>query len=349
MTALPTSLGDPAGEPRGSPLGAPFGADVGADAAVGGADGPAIVAEHLVKRFGSFTAVDDVSFTVHRGEVVGYLGPNGCGKTTTMRMLMGLLRPTSGAATVLGYDIAADAERVRPLVGYMSQRFALYEELTAAENLRFYAGLYDVPAADIDGRIRAVAERVGVAEHLGTRAASLSTGWRQRLALGIALVHAPPLLLLDEPTSGVDPRARRAFWDIIYDLAGEGRTIFVSTHYMDEAEHCHRLGVMNGGRLLALDTPAALKSGAVAGPAWEIIAQPLLPLLGALAAIPGVSQSRLLGDHAHAVTTRGAHDAASLAAALRGLGFVDAVVRATEVTLEDVFMALAGRPPDRSP
>ncbi|MEO8082603.1 MAG: ABC transporter ATP-binding protein [Ardenticatenales bacterium] len=339
MTPLNERLGESVG-PAAIPAAIP---SQGLAADVGAAPGPAIIADHLVKRFGSFTAVDDVSFEVARGEVLGYLGPNGCGKTTTMRMLLGLLRPTSGTAIVLGDDITVDAERIRPKVGYMSQRFALYEELTAAENLAFYAGLYSVPPAATARRIDAVAERVGIDVHRDTRAGQMSAGWRQRLALGIALIHEPPLLLLDEPTSGVDPQARRAFWDIIYDLAAEGRTIFVSTHYMDEAEHCHRLGIMNRGRLLALDSPTALKATAVSGPAWEIFASPLLPLLDALGRIGGIEQFRLLGDHAHAVTVRGAHDEASLTAALRGLGIADAVVRAAEVTLEDVFMALAGR------
>ncbi|MCC7020761.1 MAG: ABC transporter ATP-binding protein [Ardenticatenales bacterium] len=295
-----------------------------------------IAVEGLVKRFSAFTAVDGVSFTVGRGEVVGYLGPNGCGKTTTIRILLGLLRPTAGSASVLGFDVQRDAERIRPNVGYMSQRFALYEELTVAENLAFYAGLYGRERHD-------VAERVGVADRLDMRAGALSGGWRQRLALGIALVHNPPLLFLDEPTSGVDPEARRAFWDIIYDLAAEGTTVFVSTHYMDEAEHCHRLGIMNAGRLLALDAPHVLKATRVAGPAWDVSAEPLLPLLEALGRVEGVANVSLLGDHAHAVTNVGTHDAASLRAALAGVGFGDVVVREAEVTLEDVFTALAGR------
>jgi ABC-2 type transport system ATP-binding protein len=218
----------------------------------------AVCAEHLSKKFGDFTAVDDVSFEVYAGEVVGYLGPNGSGKTTTMRMLLGLLAPTSGTAVVLGHDIAHQAEKIRPLVGYMSQKFGLYDELTVQENLDFYSGVYDLSRSERRARIGEVLDIVGLAEHRRERAGQLSTGWRQRLGLAIALVHRPRLLLLDEPTSGVDPSARRVFWDLIAQLAEDGTTVFVSTHYMDEAEYCGRLGIMNNARLLAMDTPQAL-------------------------------------------------------------------------------------------
>jgi ABC-2 type transport system ATP-binding protein len=291
----------------------------------------------LTKKFGDFTAVDSVSFEVRRGEVVGYLGPNGSGKTTTMRMLLGLLRPTSGAATVLGYDIVRDAERIRPLVGYMSQKFALYDDLTVRENLTFYGGVYGLTEAQIKPRLAELLPLIGLAGRENVRAGALSGGWRQRLAMGIALVHQPQLLFLDEPTSGVDPEARREFWDIIYALAERGVTVFVSTHYMDEAEYCGRLGLMNQGRLLALDTPSALKREVVQGEAWNIVAQPLLPALEALEALPGVAQAGLLGNQLHALTARGAHTAASLSQALAAFA---PQVEAAEVTLEDVFAAL---------
>ncbi len=297
----------------------------------------------LVKKFGDFTAVDHVSFTVERGEVVGYLGPNGSGKTTTMRMLLGLLRPSGGSASVLGYDVARDAERIRPLVGYMSQKFALYEDLTVRENLVFYAGVYGMRPADYRPRVKELAELISLAGHESVMAGALSGGWRQRLALGIALVHKPQLLFLDEPTSGVDPEARRAFWDVIYTLAEAGTTVFVSTHYMDEAEHCGRLGIMNQGRLLALDSPSALKQTVVTGAAWDIVAQPLIPVLDALTALPGIEHAGLLGDHLHAITTPGAHTATSLQSALNQAGFPEAHVEQAEVTLEDVFTELAVR------
>ncbi len=308
---------------------------------------PDIVIEvhDLVKKFGDFTAVDHVSFTVARGEVVGYLGPNGSGKTTTMRMLLGLLRPTSGTARVLGFDIDHQAERIRPLVGYMSQKFALYEELTVHENLVFYAGVYGMGPAAYRPRAREVEGLIGLAGREAERAGALAGGWRQRLALGIAIVHRPQLLFLDEPTSGVDPEARRAFWDLIYTLAEAGATVFVSTHYMDEAEHCGRLGIMNAGRLLALDTPTALKHAAVAGTAWDIRATPLIAALDLLAGLGGVQYAGLLGDHLHAITSPEVHTAESLRSALLAAGLSDPAVEQADVTLEDVFTALAGRQP----
>ncbi|MCZ7569445.1 MAG: ABC transporter ATP-binding protein [Ardenticatenaceae bacterium] len=303
---------------------------------------PVIRVERLTKTFGDFTAVNEVSFEVQAGEVVGYLGPNGSGKTTTIRMLLGLLRPTAGSARVLGFDIEQQAEAIRPLVGYMSQKFALYEELTVRENLVFYAGVYGLRPAEYRPRIREVLDLVRLAGREDERAGAISTGWRQRLALGIALIHRPQLLFLDEPTSGVDPAARRVFWELIDTLAQQGTTIFVSTHYMDEAEYCGRLGIMNRGRLLAMDTPGALKASHLPGPAWDLVAAPLLPALEALAAVPGVHQVTLRGDSLHAITTQGAHTAESLQAALGAGGFGSTRVEAAEPTLEDVFVALAG-------
>ncbi len=297
----------------------------------------------LVKKFGDFTAVDHVSFSVARGEVVGYLGPNGSGKTTTMRMLLGLLRPTSGTGRVLGFDIVQESERIRPLVGYMSQRFALYEELTVRENLVFYAGVYGLRPAEYRPRVREVQALIGLGGREDERAGALAGGWRQRLALGIAITHRPQLLFLDEPTSGVDPEARRAFWDLIYTLAEGGTTIFVSTHYMDEAEHCGRLGIMNAGRLLALDSPTALKQNEVRGAAWDVRAAPLIAALDLLTELPGLRHAGLLGDHLHAITAPGAHTVDSLRAALLAAGLTAPGVEPAEITLEDVFTELAGR------
>jgi ABC-2 type transport system ATP-binding protein len=304
---------------------------------------PAIQVVDLVKRFGAFTAVDGVSFAVERGEVVGYLGPNGSGKTTTIRMLLGLLRPTSGTARVLGHDVATDTEWIRLRSGYMSQKFALYEDLTVAENLRFYGGVYGLGGARLAARMDAMLALVGLGDHRDERAGSLAGGWRQRLAMAIALVHEPELLFLDEPTSGVDPEARRAFWDIIYGLADGGTTVFVTTHYMDEAEHCGRLGIMDRGRLLAMDSPTRLRAS-VEGDPWNVTADGLSPvlLIDRLAAVPGVTHAGLLGELVHVITAPGAHSAASLGAVL-GEGVT---VEPADATLEDVFLVLTGRVPD---
>lgn len=299
----------------------------------------AVRAEHLSKKFGDFTAVDDVSFDVAVGEVVGYLGPNGSGKTTTMRMLLGLLSPTTGSAQVLGYDVHHHAQEIRAMVGYMSQKFALYDELTVLENLVFYAGMYDLRGAQRRQHVDEVLHLVEMETYQAEQAGALSTGWRQRLALAIALVHKPRLLLLDEPTSGVDPSARRVFWDLIDGLAQEGTTVFVSTHYMDEAEYCGRLGIMSGGRLLAMDTPLSLKRSTLPGPAWDLILDPLIPALDLLERTPGVFEVGLRGDHLHAITESGAHTAESLRDALASLG-VATLIEPADPTLEDVFVAL---------
>src|SRR5258708_22566484 len=220
---------------------------------------PFLSVQALPKRLGAFTAVDNVTFEVMPGQVVGYLGPNGSGKTTTIRMLCGLLRPSAGTAQVMGLDVVQHPEGVKRQIGYMSQKFALYDDLTVRENLEFYAGAYDLSVQEERKRLPEILAMAGLEARTESTAADLSGGWRQRLALGCALVHRPPLLFLDEPTSGVDPVARREFWDLIYTLAGGGTTIFVTTHYMDEAEHCGRVAFMNRGHLLAYDTPHVLK------------------------------------------------------------------------------------------
>ena len=305
-----------------------------------------IEVQNLTKKFGTFVAVNGVSFDVGAGEVLGYLGPNGSGKTTTIRMLLGLLQPSGGEARVLGYSVRTQAEAIRPKVGYMSQKFALYEELTMRENLEFYGGVYDVPRRERGARVREVMDMLRLSGHENDRAGELSGGWRQRLALGCALVHQPKLLFLDEPTSGVDPSARRVFWDLIYDLAERGVTIFVTTHYMDEAEHCHRVGIMFRGELLALDTPSGLKTSALPGAAWDVVpdhgSASLVTALTVLHDVPGVVRAGLTGDRLRAIPAPNAQTADSLRAALRGNGFADAQVEQVEPTLEDVFIALAG-------
>ena len=294
--------------------------------------------QELTKQFGQFTAVDRVSFEIRAGEVIGYLGPNGSGKTTTIRMLLGLLAASSGSANVLGLDIQRETEAIRARVGYMSQKFALYDELSGWENLSFYAGVYGVREP---GRLQETLARVGMLGREGERAGSLPLGWRQRLALAIAIVHRPTLLFLDEPTSGVDPLARQAFWDMIYTLAEEGITAFVTTHYMDEAEFCGRVGIMRRGRLLAMDTPTALRRGALSGNVWEVFAKPLLPALEALESLPEVRQASLAGDHLRAITRPG-YSRPELEAGLLAAGVPQPRVVEAEAGLEDVFLALAG-------
>jgi len=298
---------------------------------------PVIRVENLTRRFGDFVAVDHVTFQVRKGEIVGYLGPNGSGKTTTIRMLLGLLRPTEGIATVLGHDAFRESEVVRSRAGYMSQRFALYDDLTVLENLQFYGGVYGI--RDVS-RIKDTLGQVGLVGHDGELAQSISAGWRQRLALGIALVHRPELLFLDEPTSGVDPTARRAFWDLIYELAESGVTILVTTHYMDEAEYCERVGIMRDGRLLALETPSALKDQVVTGEVWEVFAEDLERGLDALHQSEGVLRVSLAGDHLRTITTRGT-GRARLLESLKGHGVEITDLSPGEPTLEDVFLTLA--------
>jgi ABC-2 type transport system ATP-binding protein len=300
---------------------------------------PVIAVQELSRLFGEFLAVDRVSFNVAPGEVVGYLGPNGSGKTTTIRMLLGLLQPSAGAAQVLSYDIVRQAEQIRARVGYMSQKFSLYHELTVRENLVFYAGVYGV---NDRRRIDEVLEMVGLKSHERQRVSELSTGWRQRLALGTAIIHRPRLLFLDEPTSGVDPLARRAFWDLIYALVEDGVTAFVTTHYMDEAEYCGRVGIMRDGRLLAMETPSWLKQHALPGLAWDVYAEPLLPALDTLEACPCVLRAGLVSDHLRAITPLDV-DAANLEARLAEAGTPALRVEQVEPSLEDVFLSLATR------
>src|SRR4051794_22676813 len=219
----------------------------------------AVEIHDLVKTFGSFTAVDHVSLQVEKGEIFGFLGPNGAGKSTTIRMLCGLLRPTSGRASVNGFDVASQPEEIRRTIGYMSQKFSLYDDLTVEENINFFSGIYGVEKARRAARKDYVLEMANLTERRNAMTRSLSGGWKQRLALGCAILHEPPVLFLDEPTSGVDPLARGAFWGLIHDLSESGHTIFVSTHYMDEAEYCHRLALMYRGKVIALGTPAELK------------------------------------------------------------------------------------------
>ncbi len=294
---------------------------------------PVIITENLTRRFGDFTAVDHVNFSVQPGEIVGYLGPNGCGKTTTIRMLLGLLEPSEGRASVLGFDAFTQSEEVRSRSGYMSQKFALYDDLTVLENLTFYGGIYGIREKE---PVEAALALVGLTGHHSEMTRSLSAGWRQRLALAIALVHQPKLLFLDEPTSGVDPTARRVFWDLIYELADGGVTVLVTTHYMDEAEYCGRVGIMRSGKLLAMDSPAELKATVIPGEVWEVYAQPLEAGLAALEGVDGVLRVGLTGDHLRVITRPGVN----LNRLKDSIPVLEHAERG-EPTLEDVFLSLA--------
>ena len=304
---------------------------------------PSLEVLGLTKRFDHFTAVDHVSFTVQPGEVIGYLGPNGSGKTTTIRMLCGLLTPTEGTARILGLDVSKDAEAIKPHIGYMSQKFSLYDELTVLENLEFYAEIYEIPKTTKKERIQEVLHTAGLDRRSQTMTGSLSGGWRQRLALGSAMLHRPPLLFLDEPTSGVDPVARREFWDLIYEFASQGTTVFITTHYMDEAEHCGRVGFMYRSKLLAFDSPRALKATYLAGAAWDLDASPLLEAVECLDGMEGVAQASLHGDRAHVIVDPQHWTADGLVSALSSQNITVRSVEKVESTLEDVFTLLAHR------
>lgn len=264
-----------------------------------------IYVEGLCKYFGSFRAVDGVTFEVRRGEIFGFLGPNGAGKTTTMRMLLGLLTPSAGRATVLGYDIVRQAKQIHQRVGYMSQLFTLYNDLSAEENIRFYGQAYGLSRRRLAQRKQEVLKIAGLLGHERELAGRLSGGWKQRLALGCAIVHEPDLLFLDEPTAGVDPLSRREFWELIYELSGQGKTIFVTTHYMDEAERCQRLAIMNNARIIAIGSPEELKTRQMRGRVLEITCdQPeaALRLLSQTAeSRPEVEEAALYGAQIHIV------------------------------------------------
>lgn len=298
-----------------------------------------IRAEGLTKRFGSFTAVDRVSFTVKQGEVVGYLGPNGSGKTTTIRLLLGLLLPTEGSAQVLGYDIVSQSESIRQNVGYMTQKFGLYEELTVRENLSFYAGVYGIRD---NNRLDEVIELMDLKQYQNAMVHTLSAGWRQRLALAAAIVHQPPLIFLDEPTSGVDPTTRREFWELIYLLVERGVTALVTTHNMDEAEYCERIGIMRQGELLAMDSPTKLKEKILRGNAWDVFGLPLLGILDALNQSSIVLRAGLVEDHLRAITPENI-EKRELQDYLRECGYSETKVHQVDPSLEDIFLTLAMR------
>jgi ABC-2 type transport system ATP-binding protein len=294
----------------------------------------------MVKKFGDFVAVDHVSLKIAKGEIFGFLGPNGAGKSTTIRMLCGLLTPTSGRGSVNGFDVASQPEEIRRSIGYMSQKFSLYDDLTVEENIDFFTGIYGVPKALRAERKNYVLEMANLEERRGAMTRTLSGGWKQRLALGCAILHDPPVLFLDEPTSGVDPIARGAFWHLIHDLAETGHTIFVSTHYMDEAEYCHRLALMYRGKVIALGTPAELKRGLTAHTLLNLEASEPLETMRALEGLEGVRDVAVFGGGLHVTVDNAEAGSQKIRIALEAKGINVRRLEEIEPSMEDVFVAM---------
>jgi len=301
---------------------------------------PAVVVRDLERRFGSFVAVNRIGLSVAQGEIFGFLGPNGAGKSTTIRMLCGLLAPTGGTGTVAGFDIRREAELIKTRIGYMSQRFSLYDDLTVEENIDFFAGIYRIPREKKAERKEWVLRMAGLREHRRSPTAILSGGWKQRLALGCAVLHEPPILFLDEPTSGVDPVSRRQFWDLIYDLSERRVTVFVTTHYMEEAEYCDRVALIYRGEKIAEGTPAQLKTEQMREAVLNIECARPQDLLHEVAGLPGVKEAALFGRGLHAVASDAATAREIIARFLAARGEGAARVEPITPSLEDVFVSL---------
>jgi len=303
----------------------------------------AVEAQELTKRFDHFTAVDHISFTIPRGQIFGFLGPNGAGKTTTIRMLLGLLKPSSGMATVLGFDIVKRPEEIRKRIGYMSQKFSLYNDLTVAENLNFFGGTYGVRGERLRERKRYILNMAGLEGRERELTKNLSGGWKQRLALGTAIIHEPEMLFLDEPTAGVDPISRRAFWDLLYELAEGGTTIMVTTHYMDEAEHCQSLAFIQRGRLVAMGSPQEIKDREMHGQVLEIDCdQPDIAIL-ALRQMALFAEVALYGALVHVVTEDPDAHQPLIERTLYQEGVHVTAIDRIVPSLEDVFIASVRR------
>jgi ABC-2 type transport system ATP-binding protein len=305
---------------------------------------PAIIANSLTKRFGDFTAVDSVNFAVYPGEIFGFLGPNGSGKTTTIRMTLGLMKPTSGEVDVLGMKVDGDTGKIRPRVGYMSQRFSLYNDLTVLQNLNFYGAAYGLKNSELQERIQSALALAGLEGREHAKTKELSGGWRQRLALSAAILHRPEVLFLDEPTAGVDPVSRRAFWDLLYKLIAEGITVFVTTHYMDEAEHCHRLAFIQRGKIIAYGSPAEIKSEMMRGQVLEIAPSDAVAAVSVLRAaqengsLP-IEEVELYGSLVHVVAPDMEKQQRAIERELRQAGIRIEHADIIEPSLEDVFIS----------
>jgi ABC-2 type transport system ATP-binding protein len=304
---------------------------------------PAIVVRDLTRRFGAFTAVDAVAFEVQRGEIFGFLGANGAGKSTTIRMLCGLLKPTSGSAVVDGVDVGREPEAVKARIGYMSQKFSLYEALTVDQNIRFFGALYGLADDQIARRRAFVIEMAGLAGREDTKAGELAGGWRQRLALGCAILHEPRIVFLDEPTGGVDPVSRRQFWRLIQELSRSGVTILVTTHYLDEAEHCHRIAIINAGRLAAIGTSPELKQVFAGATIIEIHSARPVDVMKLLDRMDEVRKTTVFGTAVHAVLTSGHIDVRELHQRLADAGIDVRSIDRVVPSLEDVFLEVVER------
>jgi len=300
----------------------------------------AVSVQDLTRRFGDFVAVDHISLEVQRGAIFGFLGPNGSGKSTTIRMLCGLLMPSDGRGEVLGFDIMTEYESIKLQIGYMSQKFSLYDDLTVEENIDFYAGLYSVPRARRPERKAWVLEMAGLQQKRGQITGQLAAGWKQRLALGCAVLHEPPILFLDEPTSGVDPLSRRMFWDLINRLAQEGTTIFVTTHYMEEAEYCDELALIYRGRLIARGEPARLKRESLENSIIEVRVDEPFEALERLQECEVAQEAALFGDTLHVVVADTEDGIERVTRFLREAGFSDIEAQSIVPSMEDVFVGL---------
>jgi drug efflux transport system ATP-binding protein len=298
----------------------------------------AIVVRDLTRKFGAFTAVDRISFEVSRGEIFGFLGANGAGKSTAIRMMCGLLKPTSGTAVVDGIDVTREPEEVKRRIGYMSQKFSLYELLTVEQNIRFFGALYGLSDAKTAERMKFVVSMAGLAGREGTKARDLAGGWRQRLALGCAILHQPRIVFLDEPTGGVDPVSRRQFWRLIEDMSRDGVTILVTTHYLDEAEHCHRIAIVNAGKLAAMGTSRELKQVFARRPILEIHSARPVDVMRALEEIPEVEKTSVFGTAVHAVLNSPEVDLPGLTRQLNARGLEIGGIDRVMPSLEDVFL-----------
>jgi len=299
----------------------------------------AVSVRDLEKTFGSFIAVNRISFEVKKGEIFGFLGPNGAGKSTTIRMLCGLLTPTSGAGSVGGFDIMKDQELIKQNIGYMSQKFSLYDDLTVEENIEFYSGIYKIPKSERAERMEEVIKQAGIEDFRKNLTRALSGGWKQRLALGCAILHKPKMIFLDEPTSGVDPITRANFWSIIKEMAGRGVTVFVTTHYMDEAENCNRMTLIYKGTIIAIGTPEEMKTEIMKDEILEVKVPGAEEWADKLAALPGVKDASLFSNNIHTVVESAKVGSASIEAAFKNAGVNNYSVKKIKPSLEDVFVS----------